>query len=52
MRSAEDLGQEVTQLRNDCRKYSEQNRELRAERDKALKELEWWKKTFGPESGR
>lgn len=50
MRSNEDLAQEVVALRNDGHKWSAEVREQRDE-IKALKtELEWWRKTFGPEA--
>lgn len=49
MRSNEDLAQELNQLREEGHKWATKDREQRDE-IKALKiELEWWRKTFGPE---
>lgn len=49
MRSYEDICEELTQLRNSER---EAYRKLNEEREKLKTttiELEWWRKTFGPE---
>lgn len=49
MRSQEDINQELLQLRDATRKYSDEAKDQRDE-IKALKaELEWWRKTFGPD---
>lgn len=49
MRSHEDISQELLTLRDENRKWAATDAEQRNE-IKALKaELEWWRKTFGPD---
>lgn len=49
MRTYDDLSQELLQLRDATRKYSDEAKDQRDE-IKALKaELAWWRKTFGPD---
>jgi len=49
MRSYEDLSAELAALRESDRKWAEDASDLVKE-NKALKtELDWWRKTFGPE---
>lgn len=49
-RTIEDLSEEVVTLRNSDREGWQKVSEQRTEIATLTKELEWWKKTFGPES--
>lgn len=49
MRSREDIEQELLQLRDACRTLSDQEAKARKEIKVLTVELDWWRKTFGPE---
>lgn len=50
MRSYEDISEELQNLRDQNREAYAKLNEEREKNKVAMKELEWWRKTFGPEA--